>query len=291
MESSNAEEKLDSISRIALLEKAVQELGRPWYRHALTVITGLALLFSIASAVFTYMTKNTEDMRSKREELRGIIEKIIDLRYDSLDNPNLEHIVKQTIYIDAAESLIIEFPEKVSYQEYIVLAKEMYWRGYNKKAEYYGEKAINAAKNSKDILAENTALCVMAELSFYVGIQNFEKGRDYYHKATNLLNNTKDNYIKGILADNYKSWGLSEITNNFVKEGNEKIERARKYYADLNNVGIRMGAIYDMEKKIREAMLLSLPPPGIVDPGKKPLPRFDNSQKSNTKGNNKEGRK
>jgi len=283
MESSNEEEKLDSINRIVLLEKAVQELGRPWYKQALTVISGLALIVSIASALFTYISKHTEDMRSKREELRNIMSNIIDSRFDRSKVQNSEEFfMKQGLYIESAEVLINEFPEKVSYQEYLVMEKEMYYYGNNKKAEDYGEKAIKAA--SKSILSKNIALRLVAELYFYPSIRDFGKGRKYFQQAADLLANINDNYIIQNLAITYEMWGLNELRNSFVAEGNQKIELARKYYTDLEHIGFIMGAIKSMEENVKTATPnLSPsssdlrpwvpspppPPPGIEDTARK----------------------
>jgi hypothetical protein len=237
MESPKAEEKIDSINRIALLEKAVQELGRPWYKHALTMITGVALVVSVASAVFTYISKNTEDIRSKREELRSVISNIIDLRTAYNNDPaNVNHFVKQELYITAAEDLIKEFPEKVSSQEYIILSREMYWHGYAKKAEEYGKKAVEYA--SGNTIKKAVALRSIAELYYWNGIKDFEKGRRYYKQAVDLLSNINDEYIIGELADTYQFWGLNELRNSFVVEGNQKVDLARKHYIDLEKMGL-----------------------------------------------------
>src|SRR5437016_6285263 len=108
MESFNTEEQLDSLRRIALLEKAVQELGKPWYRNVRTVITGIALLLSIVSFVYTYFGKNADEIRLKREELRKSIIAIVDLRYIYTGSSNgfLADFHKRAIYTEAAEILI-----------------------------------------------------------------------------------------------------------------------------------------------------------------------------------------
>src|SRR5438874_2059039 len=125
MNSSSEEQQQDNIRRIVLLESAVQELGKPWYRHALTIITALALLVSISSAVFTYVGKNADEIRLKKEELRKLISDVLDLKYSDDAKNDLSRFTKIGLYIDAAEFLVNQIPDKVSSYEYMVIADQM----------------------------------------------------------------------------------------------------------------------------------------------------------------------
>jgi hypothetical protein len=227
----------------------------------LIVISIVSLTISGLSALFTYKSKTADDLRSKREELRGTIERIVDLRSFIRNEPSGDHLMKQDIYIDAAEDLIKESKQKLSSYEYNILAREMYVRESYEKAERYGYEAINAAKDSKDIRAKNLSLRLQAHVYFSPGFKDFVKGREYYTQAVDSLKDTKYDYIKSLLAFTFELWGVDEIFNGFREEGDKKIELARQHYSHLEKVGYQQGAVEAMMKRVEGAIQPQQPQP------------------------------
>jgi hypothetical protein len=111
-----------------------------------------------------------------------------------------------------------------------------------------------------DIIAENMSLRTLAELEFTPNIRKFDKGREHYQRAVDLLKNTEDNYMKSILAFTHNSWGFSALRNNFIEEGNAHINIARDYYEDLEKNGyVKAGTIDAMMQQVQETMLPTRP--------------------------------
>jgi hypothetical protein len=245
MDSSDIVGQLDH--RITELEKTNQR--RRWYSETSNYIALIGVVIAAASFAFSYFSKSIDDTRSKKEELRGIMSMVLDLRYEQLHNTNDPRItgLKQGIYVEAAELLISQIPDKASSQEYIILSEEMALRGDYKKEKSYKEKSVDAANNN---YSKVFALRLLANFYFSPRFTDIKKGRKLYEEAVGLLTDTKDDYVLHTLGDTYHAWGLDEIRNGFEDEEGQKIKTARKYYSDITDIARRTDDINNLDKLI-----------------------------------------
>src|SRR5262245_44265779 len=65
--------------RVDGLQIAAGEKKKPWYRQTPSLISVLALLASIASAVYSGVQGRHQDVRQKQDSLRAIVSGLIDL--------------------------------------------------------------------------------------------------------------------------------------------------------------------------------------------------------------------
>ena len=99
------------------------------------------------------------------------------------------------------------------------------------------------------------ALRALAWFYFYPGpLRDFQKGREYFEKARQVLKNPTDAYSTFTLGYTHEQWGLVEISNGFAMEGQSQIARARKYYSDLpGNFPLRKQALELLDSKVNLA--------------------------------------
>ena len=205
--------------RIKALEDSNKK--RRWYSETSNIITAIAVLVSLATLIWMYTSKSADDVRLKREELareREELRKLVYAIYTLQDHfEKTGYVVDQQIlpiYIDAAESLVKKFPEKVSHHEYLALAHEMYVYGYYGKAKDYYKMARESASGNS--YAENIAY--RATGSYYYYMNDIRQGREYYQQSLNSLINVSEEYTKFTLGFTYKLWAYEEFNHNFLEE-------------------------------------------------------------------------
>lgn len=202
-------------------------------------------------------------IRSKKEELRGTLAALIDLRKDfetritSIADPQLREYEgislnnKRLIHLEAAEYLATQIPDHVSSAEYGVLGNEHRVDSNFTQAAHYYQKAIDA---SRTVVTKIFSMRALASLYFSPGsCRDFGKGRKYFSEAAEVVKNPDDPYLVYTVGNTYELWGLYELWNGFQVEGNQMIERARKYYLDLPDYNIyKKQALELLEKKVKQ---------------------------------------
>jgi tetratricopeptide (TPR) repeat protein len=249
--------------QVDLLQIAASEKKKPWYRQTSSIISIVALLFSIITGIYTQIARHEQEIRSQKDELRKTLATLLDLREDlngrinSIPDAQMRESAsislnnKRMVYLEAAEFLITKMPGQVSSSECNVLANEHLMDSNFAQAERYFLKAIDASGTD---INKVTALRALAWFYFYDGPRrDFEKGREYFEKAIEVLTNPTDAYSIFTLGYTYEQWGLIEISNGF-EEGHQKIERARKYYSDLpGNFSLRTQSLELLDGKVKKA--------------------------------------
>lgn len=241
---SHAEAELKLLrDQVDILQIATTEKKKPWYQQVSNIVSVIALISSVFSAIYVQIGKNSEEIRSQKEELRKTIALLIDQREDfqtrvmSIQDSQARERAgsflntKRAVLLEAAEFLVTKIPQHVSSSEYNVLAWEAAYSSNFAQAERYFLKAIDASH-----VTLNRIVTLRSLASFYFGAgppRDFEKARKYFQQAVEALKSPSDSYSIYTLAFTYEMWGLAELTNGFQSEGNLKIERALKYYSDL----------------------------------------------------------
>ncbi len=231
---------------------------------------GGAIIGAILAALFAWRLQRPERIASKKEELRNTLIALVDLRehyqteVPKIQNPQLKESAglfinqKMTIYLQTAEALVDQVPKHIFSFEYGTLAYEFWLNSSFTQAEKFYR---NAVKVSCSTLAKVTSLRGLGSYYFGQGPHHdFDNGRRCFQEATDLIKNPTDDYSKYTLGYTYQLWGLAERSNGFVAEGEQKIDRARKYYEDLSfDNPLREQALEWLEVKVQ--------PPGGIDSG------------------------
>jgi TPR repeat protein len=229
--------------QVDLLQISTLERKKPWYNQISSIIGVIAILLSVFTFVYSQISQNFEEIRSKKKELRETLATLIDLRADfqtrilSITDQELRQAEgislnnKRLINIEAADSLVTQIPAYVSWAEYGVLAAEHAADSDFTQAERYYKKAIDAGHTAIGKIFSIRALAVLYFSP--TPLRDLDQGRKYFGDAVEVVKNPTDSYMAYTLGYTYEQWGINELLNGFQTEGNQKIELARKYYLDM----------------------------------------------------------
>lgn len=250
-------------NQVDLLQVQTFKMLRSRLSWATTLISFIAIVVSGGTAVYTLMREEAQEVRSKKEELRKLITGLVELREEfrnrvsPLRNPEMRRAVsrlldtKRMVFLESAELLATQIPDRVNSSEYLVLAEENVFITNYAQAERYYKKAVDTSRTA---LSKAVTIREMARFHFSEGpFRDFEKGRKYFAKAVELLRNPVDDYTIYHLGSTYEQWGLAELWSGFETEGHQRIALARKHYMDLSsNFPGRMMVFQLMEKKVKQ---------------------------------------
>jgi hypothetical protein len=249
----------DQVDRLQI---EAAEKKRPWYRQLPSLLSLAAFVFSIFTAVLSQFQSSQADIRSKKEEMRKLLDDLVRVQSEFQDrvieikDPAKREIAsallntRHGMYLEATEVLASQIPKAVSSSEYGILASEKSRISDFKKAEVYQLRAIEAAR---DPITKCIAYRALATLYFWSPLRDFAKGRKAFEDAVSAVAAATDDYSLYVLGYTYESWGFGELSNGFRMEGWQRIDRARKYYNDMSASNpLRKWALEPLEARIKQ---------------------------------------
>jgi hypothetical protein len=182
-----------------------------------------AFLISLFALWFSHRGQSAQQVREKKEELRGILERLILLQEEAsaLSKETDEALkaasssfinVKRTLYLEAAESIAREIPEHITAAEYHVLGTHNELDcDYIECEKFYRLAADRSSKSSPTKRSE-----ILRSLGWvYYGtdpsLKNNEKGREAYKKSVTVLDGRTDVYSAYLRMLGYRNWANAEI--------------------------------------------------------------------------------
>lgn len=233
---------------------------------------GGTLLGSLLTGAFALLLHRSEQVTHKKEEMRSLIGKLLELRSEfetelpQIADPQARELAgamlnrKKMMHLEACEAVTEQIPGHVTSSEYIVIADEMWSMSNFMAAETYYLAAI---RHSRSALHKVTALRSLA--GFYFGahpMRDYDKGRSYFQQAIDVLKNPQDDYSIYTQGYTYEAWGWNEIQNGFQFEGEQRVDRARKYYNDLApNNPLKAQALEWLELRFSQGVPVQPPSP------------------------------
>jgi hypothetical protein len=187
-----------------------------------------AVVISICALLVSYQTSREKRLRERREELRGIIEKIVDLRTDltskmmaPLSEQEKESIgvafnTKKSFFVESAD-YIVRNAKHVSVGELLVLASEhMMDMNVAEARMLYEKAAVNSRKAS--LLTQAIAYRALGGVYYLKPQIDIQKGAESFKKSINLSNHQNDVYSHYTTAFTYRDWASKEYwIDNFVE--------------------------------------------------------------------------
>ncbi len=279
---SEAELKLirDQIDQLQIV---VHEPRKPWYRQRPSLISLLALLFSIVSFGYSQYHSTQAEIRSKQEELRKLLSDLAQIQSETQSLAEVQDgrkremqssilNSKRVVLIEAAEALVDGIPKFVSSAAYGVLASEKVASSDFKQAERYYESAATVARGP---LARATAYRSLGMLYFTRSpLLDYSKGRRAFQQAVDSMTGSSDEYSQYTIGYIYEWWGFCEGRSNFRQEAEKNFAMARKYYDDLSKDNpLRAWALEALQGRMAMALNPEASPmiPALPAAGK-PLP-------------------
>lgn len=214
------------------------------------VVSVVALVVSIMSAMFSFYLQKIESRRSAREQINKTISELIKLYvensaawytpqesrdwkyYQSLgaNGQSMRALCRQAVYIAEQE------PVLVTDVEFAMIALSLSIIGDPLLADHYWKKSIERS-NTEFFKIENTR--GYADFLFRLG--KHEMGRNYYRKALEIFDNDTD-FHKHTNAYTHQMWMVSEMGNGFSENANDRyIESSRIFRSISHPVTVQSG--------------------------------------------------
>lgn len=195
--SETLDDKIEAMKReIDALQIAVTSQKKARYKDVSTLISLMALLFSFGTTYVSYRRTEVQDIQTKRQELRGLLQRLEALPKENLevgkryqDDPSAMNFASSLINQEnillsrQAAELARTLPQNtVSATEYFAIASAFQAASNIQSAKEFLELSIANAKTFGDEIA---ALRMGANLEFISG--HPEAGRVIYQRALNIF--------------------------------------------------------------------------------------------------------
>lgn len=219
----------------------------PWYDKPdfLSAITSIGALFiSILALLLTSRSSSAQEKRQKREELRNILERLVNLREEF--NSRVNSIVddaermnystfsntKRSLYLQAAEALVRELPGEISSSEYYVLGAENAFESDFLQAQQFYQKGVEAARKGTSLVSQAVAWRALA--ASYFNAEPFlkpEEGRRCYQSSIDIILSQKqrDPYSLYTVLFTYRDWANGELVAQDRAKARQRLAKAEDY--------------------------------------------------------------
>lgn len=234
---SETEERLDTIKKeVDALQIEVMQ-PKAWYKEASTIIAALAVVFSLGTAMASYIQVDSQNKRAARGELRGIIQRLIALPKENAEtlttyknnavvlnilssNINLEYVLLSS----QAVELVNRIPNDISAPEYVSISQALINQGVMTQVPIFLDAGL---KVSKDINSELALLRSYGNYLFLTG--DINGGRKKYQSATNIFGKysvTNQYFIESSNAHTEIAWANSEYTQGKCQQAKKLLKTA-----------------------------------------------------------------
>ena len=256
MESVNKNSENQSVDLLLLkkevdaLQIAIHSQKTPWYKNISTILSIIALLFSLGTTYVSNKRIESQDIQNARIELRGLLQRLVALprenieitkKYEKTDSNTLwslgSYLNQENLLLarQAAEITKRLPPEYVSATEYYSIGGAMQL-AYNIDAahEFY-TKAIDISTDLNDKVG---ALRMRANLLYLTG--KSDAGRIDYEKALNIFSDfSKSTYNEYTKKSTHiateLAWAYAEANNGSIDAAQKHISNAEGHLSGLKD--------------------------------------------------------
>jgi len=249
-----ADTKSGAQSEQAKTEPAAKQASMPkvepiWYQdpNNLTAIASVgALIISIIAWFTSHRSSREQAMRQRREELRGLIEKLVDYRSDFNNKfstlPSEQEKLhygklfntKRSVCLDSAEVLSQQLERDVSFAEFAVLAQENYYESDYSQARKFYLKAVKASERSSSLINQVFVYRMLAANYFIQDpFRDLDQGRKHFEKSLDIIRTQvdvqRDPYSIYTHTATYREWAHSEMFAQQLEQAKILLGGAVKY--------------------------------------------------------------
>jgi tetratricopeptide (TPR) repeat protein len=210
------------------------EHEKTWYQDAntLAAIGSIgAVIISVFALLASHRGQTAQQIREKREELRGVLEKLVSLREEqAIVNKVKDETekawssgylnTKRAIYLEAGESIAKQISKKVSPSEFYVLGFEnLYDSDFIQAREYY-RLAARRSRNSSSLPKQSEIWRSLAATYFIQdhALLDIDEGRKCFETSLRILEGRNDNYTRYVRTLSLRDWAQGELScRNYSK--------------------------------------------------------------------------
>lgn len=209
-----------------------------------------AVAISLLALVVTSIITRAKTAREKRDELKTLIEKLIDLRNEfNTTMPKFTSDVereaysvltnsKKAIYLESAEYLAKRV-RHVTSAEWRVLGGEYQMDSNFSKAESLFARAVRAARDTS-LASRSAALQGFAGAAMMQGDSGQKRARDAFQQVTDALSAQRDPYSIYLLAFSFRTWASAEFgVGNLINARDRLMDSLRAVRQIPNWSGLR----------------------------------------------------
>lgn len=242
-ETLKAEEQLSTIKQeVDALQIEVMQ-PKIWYKDAPTVISLIAVMFSLSTATASYWQVENQSRVAARSELRSLIQRLTVMPVEQAElyaaygedamtygnlasNWNTEYI----LLADQAVELADRIPKDISAPEYVAITQALANQGITEPVSKLVEAGLDV---SKDINSETALLRIQANHKFIMG--NVDQGREIYQEAIDAVEKYSVNSYFGLSFNAYTKmlWANSEYNSGHCDEARKIAAEADLAIAEL----------------------------------------------------------
>lgn len=247
---------LDMISR---LDKQVADLQadqiavkRPWWRDALTVITLLALMFSIATALFSFSQSNQQRRHNLRTEFREISLRLSELPRQQLDiaySDKSRTVVnsyfvslqdERRVLLGQADAIATQISDDLGWSEYYLLGDTA-----QESLEYKAARSYYASAATKTKEIEHLSQILRAEGAMEMDLGEVDKGRQKFSEAIQILEKESEtnSAVLSSIELTYYVWYVTEYRRDNCNEFYGNYQKAKNAREISNRANIPNGLV------------------------------------------------
>ncbi|NTU50150.1 MAG: hypothetical protein HGA87_04575 [Desulfobulbaceae bacterium] len=208
-----------------------------------TVLSAIAIIVSVASALIAYSLQSSDSQRSAREQLSKSVAELINLNSKNYhiwstapEHRNATYYQEISSISQIAASitrqavfLVNSYPDMVTDVDYVAIAQGLTLVGDNVLADTYMQNAIS--KSPSDFY-RIINLRGYADFLFRQG--RHELAREKYQEAAKIFDNNTD-FNKATNGYTYQMWMNSEFYSGFSSESDSHYQRALGIYNSISN--------------------------------------------------------
>ncbi|MCP9791600.1 hypothetical protein KBZ20_06690 [Vulcanococcus limneticus Candia 3F8] len=261
------DDKLDFVSQADLklvrdqvdqLQVIVTEPRRPWYLEPSNLWSFLAVVVSLISFIISTNQGDQKELREKREEFRGVLDKLVLLSEEKSKRRRIGEAVgfielNQGLYRSSADTLARELGDRVLHAEHIILGDEFAKDSQeNKRAVQYFSQALQTARNP---IERSRALVRLAYVQGLPPFRKVNEMRRHYADALAAVSGESDD-LKFEAGQVLIDWALDEKRLRHMDEFWSKATLARRSFLEMSpddpNRDNGLNQVMAVERKARD---------------------------------------
>lgn len=225
-----------------------------------TTLSGIgslgALIISLVALVLSQQSQASQRLREKREELRGILERLIELREEYLTVKKIaddtekgllmsQMYSKQMVYLEAAESIVKQIPKQITASECAVMGHEFTANSDYSRARKFYELGTMLSSNSTPV-TQSYAWRLLASSYFNPdpSLLDVHKGDECYQRAIDALKEGSDYFSLYNKSLACVGWANSIVMHD-LHRAEVLLDKAYQYWAKIPlESGLQRGPDY-----------------------------------------------
>ncbi len=208
-----------------------------WYRDVPTLISLLAVVFSLSTAMASYLQVDNQNKLALRSELRSLIQRLTAMPAENvtlykeykddavtLNNLSSNLNTEYVLLAGQAVELTARIPNYISGPEYAAITQILLNQGVTEQVPALIEAGL---KVSKDVNSHTALLRIQGTYNFSTG--NLQEGRKDFQKAIDIVSKYSNNqyFIANSKIYTHIVWAQSAQGHGHCKEADALLEEAR----------------------------------------------------------------